>query len=133
MMLYYGFVPGWGLLLLPFYMIVAIATALTIGLWFATWIVHYHDVGEIVSYLIRGWMYATPVVYALSIVPERWRTLYRLVNPMTNVIEGFRWALLGTGQPPDSIALLSALWILPFLITGAFYFRRTERTIVDIA
>ncbi len=78
-------------------------------------------------------MYATPVVYALSIVPERWRTLYRLLNPMTDVIEGFRWALLGAGQPPDAITLLSVLWILPFFIAGAFYFRRTERTIVDIA
>jgi len=133
MMLYYGFMPGWGVLLLPLYMAVATVTALTVGLWFATWIVHYHDVGEIVSYLVRGWMYATPVVYALSIVPERWRTLYRLVNPMTNVIEGFRWALLGTGQPPDGITVLSALWIVPFFIAGAFYFRRTERTIVDIA
>jgi lipopolysaccharide transport system permease protein len=133
MMLYYGYVPGWGIVLLPFYMLVAIATALMVGLWFATWIVHYHDVGEIVSYLIRGWMYATPVVYALSIIPERWRTLYRLVNPMTSVIEGFRWALLGTGHPPDRITLLSVLWILPLLIMGAFYFRRTERTIVDIA
>lgn len=133
MMLYYGYVPGWGIVLLPFYMLVAIATALMVGLWFATWIVHYHDVGEIVSYLIRGWMYATPVVYALSIIPARWRMLYRLINPMTNVIEGFRWALLGTGQSPDGITLLSVLWILPFLIAGAFYFRRTERTIVDIA
>ena len=133
MMLYYGYVPTWRVLIIPVYLLLAAATALAVGLWAASWIVHYHDVNEILSYIIRGWMYATPVVYALSIIPERWRALYRFINPMTNVIEGFRWALLGTGQPPDHITLLSALWILPFLIAGAFYFRRTERTIVDIA
>jgi lipopolysaccharide transport system permease protein len=77
-------------------------------------------------------MYTTPVVYAMSIIPEQWRTIYRL-NPMTHVIEGFRWALLGAGHPPDFLLLVSVLFVLPFLICGAFYFRHTERTIVDIA
>ncbi len=132
MMVFYGYPPTWGIMLLPVYLLLAAATALTVGLWAATWVVHYHDVNEVLSYVIRGWMYATPVVYAVSIVPERWRALYRL-NPMTNVIEGFRWALLGSGQPPDGFLLLSFVLVLPCLIGGAFYFRRTERTIVDIA
>ena len=93
---------------------------------------HYHDVGELISYLVRGWMYVTPVVYAMSIIPERWQPLYRL-NPMTNVIEGFRWALLGAGSPPDRFLLFSVVLTVPLLIGGAYYFRRAERTIVDVA
>ena len=132
MLFFYGYAPGWGIVWLPAYLLLAAATALTVGLWAATWIVHYHDIGEVLSYLIRGWMYATPVVYAMSIIPERWQAVYRL-NPMTNVIEGFRWALLGSGHAPDKFLFISAALVLPFLIAGAFYFRRTERTIVDIA
>ncbi len=132
MMLFYGYLPGWEILTIPFYLLLTAMTALAVGLWSASWIVHYHDVSEILSYLVRGWMYATPVVYSLSIIPERWQPLYRL-NPMTNVIEGFRWALLGSGQAPDRFIIFSALTVLPLLIAGAFYFRRTERTIVDIA
>jgi len=132
MMLWFGFVPGWQILTLPLFLLLTAATALAVGLWSATWIVHYHDVAEILSYLIRGWMYATPVVYALSIIPAQWRGLYRL-NPMTNVIEGFRWALLGRGTPPDALFLLSSLFACVGLVSGAYYFRRTERTIVDVA
>lgn len=132
MMLFYGYGLSWRIFMVPAFLLIAAMTALAVGLWSASWIVHYHDVNEILSYLVRGWMYVTPVVYAISIIPERWRTLYRL-NPMTNVIEGFRWALLGTGQAPDMICLISTLAIIPALISGAFYFRRTERTIVDIA
>ncbi len=132
MMVFYGYGVSWKIFTLPIFLCIAAMTALAIGLWCASWIVHYHDVNEMLSYVVRGWMYVTPVVYAISIVPERWRTLYRL-NPMTNVIEGFRWALLGTGQAPDMICLISTLAVVPILISGAFYFRRTERTIVDIA
>ncbi len=94
--------------------------------------IHYHAVGDALSNHIGDWMYATPVVYAMSIIPERSRAVYR-INPMTNVIEGFRWALLGSGHAPDIFLLISAILVAPFLIAGAFYFRRTERTIVDIA
>ncbi|GAK55280.1 ABC transporter permease protein [Candidatus Vecturithrix granuli] len=132
MMMFYGYGLSWRILTIPGFLLIAAMVALAVGLWSASWIVHYHDVNEILSYVVRGWMYVTPVVYAISIVPDRWRMLYRL-NPMTNVIEGFRWALLGTGQAPDSLFLISSLCIIPMLISGAFYFRRTERTIVDIA
>ena len=132
MMACYGYVPGWQIVTVPFFLLLAASIGLAVGLWAATWVVHYHDVGELISYLIRGWMYATPVVYAMSIIPERWQPLYRL-NPMTNVIEGFRWALLGAGLPPDAFLLSSVILTAPLLVGGAYYFRRAERTIVDVA
>ena len=132
MMVWFGYMPGWQIITLPMFLLLAAMTALAVGLWSATWIVHYHDVAEVLGYLLRGWMYATPVVYAVSMIPERWRGVYRL-NPMTNVIEGFRWALLKTGTPPDRFFWLSVLLVAPLLISGAYYFRRAERTIVDIA
>jgi lipopolysaccharide transport system permease protein len=132
MMIWYGYSFTWNLVTIPLYLLLVAATALAVGLWSASWIVYYRDVKEILSYIIRGWMFVTPVVYAMSIVPERWQTLYRL-NPMTNIVEGFRWALLGVGQPPDLLFVISALLVVSLLISGAFYFRRTERTIVDIA
>lgn len=132
MMAWYGYAPTWTIVTIPFYLLLAAVTALTVGLWSASWIVHYHDINAVISYLVRGWMFATPVVYAITIIPQRWLTLYRL-NPMTNVIEGFRWALLGVGQPPDALFCISGLMVIPLFITGIFYFRRTERTIVDIA
>ena len=132
MVAFYGYNLSWTILTVPLYLLLASATALSFGLWSACWIVHYHDVNEIVAYVIRGWLFVTPVVYATSIIPEKWRILYRL-NPMTNVVDGFRWALLGVGQPPDLMFLVSTLMVIVLLITGAYYFRRTERTIVDIA
>ena len=131
MMLFYGFHPGWEMLTLVLPITVAAAAALAIGLWTACWVVHFRDVATILSFLLRALMYASPVVYALSLVPEKWLTLYRL-NPLTNVIEAFRWALLGKGVAPDVLFVISALVIIPFLITGAYYFRRTERNIVDV-
>lgn len=132
MMLAYGYTPGWGLVLVPFMLLVASLTGMAVGLWASSWIVHYRDVNTLLGYLTRFWMYATPIVYAASVVPERWRPLYKM-NPMTNVVEGFRWALLGQGRAPDGYFLLSALIVLPVLISGLYYFRRTERSIIDIA
>lgn len=132
MMLLYGYTPTWGVLLLPLFLLVAALTGMSVGLWASSWIVHYRDVNTLLGYFTRFWMYATPIVYALSVIPERWRTLYRL-NPITGVVEGFRWALLGEGTAPDGIFLLSILIMLPVLISGLYYFRRTERNIVDIA
>lgn len=132
MIMVYGYNLSWTMLTIPLYLILAAATALTVGLWAACWIVHYHDVNEIVAYAIRGWLFVTPVVYASSIIPEKWRMIYRL-NPMTTVVEGFRWALLGAGQPPGLELLVSTLLVGVLLVSGAYYFRRTERTIVDVA
>jgi lipopolysaccharide transport system permease protein len=132
MIMFYGYSLRWTMVTIPLYLMLASATALTVGLWAACWIVHYHDVRELVAYIIRGWLFVTPVVYAMSIIPEKWRILYRL-NPMTTVVDGFRWALLGVGHPPDLMFLISTLMVIILLISGAYYFRRTERTIVDIA
>lgn len=132
MMWFYGYHPTWTLLLVPLYLLLAAVTALAVGLWVASWVVHYHDVNEILVYFLRVWMYASPVVYAESMIPEQWRMVY-YINPMTHVINGFRWTLLAVGQPPNILLGLSTLIVSLLLISGVFYFRRTERTIVDIA
>lgn len=131
MMAYYGFVPSLALLLLPFYLLLAAATALGVGLWSAALTVRFRDLKFVVDYGLSAWMYATPVAYSASLIPERWRLLYQL-NPMYWVVEGFRWALLGTGQPPQLLMLVPVGVVLLLLLSGAFIFRRTERTIVDL-
>ena len=132
MMVYYGYYPSSSMLLIPIYLILAASTGMAVGLWWASWIVHFHDLNNILQYVIKAWMYASPVVYASSLVPEQWLLLYRL-NPMTNVIEGIRWSLLGVGRGPDIMLLWSSLLVLPVFVGGLYHFRRTERNIVDIA
>jgi lipopolysaccharide transport system permease protein len=130
MMAYYGFAPSLAVLTLPLYLLLATAAALGVGLWSATMTVRFRDLQTLISYGLQGWMYATPVAYAASLIPERWQWLYQL-NPMYWVIEGFRWALLGTGQAPKLLMLIPVGFVLMLLTSGAFVFRRTERTIVD--
>jgi lipopolysaccharide transport system permease protein len=131
MLFYYGIHPTWGVALVPVFLLIAAVTGLGFGLWFAGIIIRYRDVGQVAGYIVRFWMYATPVVYSLTLVPERWLGLYHL-NPMTGVIEGFRWALLGTSQPPDWTLAVSALLTVPVFIGGLYMFKRSERNIVDI-
>ena len=131
MMAYYGFAPSPAMLTLPLYVLLATATALGVGLWSATVAVRFRDLQFAISYGLTVWMYATPVAYAATLIPERWRLLYQL-NPMYWVIEGFRWALLGKGQAPQPLMLVPVGFVLLLLISGAFVFRRTERTIVDL-
>jgi len=130
MMAYYGFAPSPAMLTLPLYVLLATAAALGVGLWSATLAVRYRDLRNAIGYGLRVWMFATPVAYAASLIPERWQWLYQL-NPMYWVIEGFRWALLGKGQAPQPLMLVPVSFVLLLLISGAFVFRRTERTIVD--
>lgn len=136
MMAYYGCAPSWQIAWLVPYLLLAVCTGLGVGLWFASWIVHFRDVSNILGYMVRFWMYACPVVYSSSMaakyLPEHWMFLYNL-NPMTVVIEGVRWALLGVGKGPDLFLLLAYMLVLPLMVSGAYYFRRTERSIVDIA
>lgn len=133
MMLFYGIRPTWGIVFIPVLLLIAALTGLAVGLWFAGAVVKFRDFGNILGYIVRVWMYATPVVYSIDLVPEKWRTLYRF-NPMTGVVEGFRWALLGTGQPPNwGIIGISSVVILVVLIGALYAFRRVERSIVDIA
>jgi len=131
MMLYFGYMPGLKLLILPMYLALAVATAMAVGLWLATLAVRFRDVAYAVEHLLQVAMYLTPVVYPASMVPEAWRGLYML-NPMAQVVEGFRWALVGTGQAPNLITV--AVWgiVLALLFSGAHLFRRTERTVVDL-
>ena len=130
MMLFYRIVPDWRVLALPAYLLLAVVTALAVGLWLATLSVKFRDVLIVLGFVISAWQYATPVAYSASLVPAQWLWLYNL-NPMTVVVEGFRWALLGTGRAPVPSDLAVAGVMVLLMITGAFYFRRTERTIVD--
>ncbi len=130
LMLYYGFVPTSAIVLLPLYLLLATATALGVGLWSAAIAVKFRDLQYVVTYGMSIWMYATPVAYSANLVPEKWQLLYQM-NPMYWVIEGFRWSLLGKGQGPDPIMLIPTSIVFILLITGAFVFQRTERTIVD--
>jgi homopolymeric O-antigen transport system permease protein len=131
MLLVYQSRPTWGVLLLPAFLLLAGITGMGVGLWFSGIIVRYRDFGQVAGILVRFWMYATPVVYSISLVPKQFLTLYRL-NPMTGVVEGFRWALLGTGQPPDWTLLVGALIALPIFVGGLYNFCRVERNIVDV-
>lgn len=116
---------------LPMFLLVVLAFALGMGLWLATLSVKYRDVSFAVNFLLQALMYASPVIYPISMVPEPFRFIYQL-NPMSGVIQGFRWALYGSGEPPGWIFLISIGLTLLGLISGAFIFRRTERTVVDI-
>lgn len=119
------------ILILPLYILLAMATALVIGLWSAALTVRFRDLQFVVQYALQVAMYATPVAYSATLVPEKWQFLYRM-NPMYWVVEGFRWILLGKGTPPQPQMFLSVGLVLLFLVAGAFVFRRSERTIVDL-
>ena len=106
-------------------------TALGTSLWLSTLNVRYRDIGALVPFGIQVWLFATPIVYPSILVPEPWRPLY-LLNPMAGVVEGFRWAMLGTGTAPGMSLIFSSLISVVLLLSGAFYFRRMERTFADI-
>jgi lipopolysaccharide transport system permease protein len=131
MALYYRVTPGPWLAFVPVFLLLAMLTALGAGLWLAALNALYRDVRYVVPFLIQVWMFASPVAYPSSLVPERWRALYGL-NPMAGVIDGFRWAI--TGQNPPSAALLgaSAVAVLAMLVAGLWYFRRMEATVADV-
>ena len=130
MMVYYGFMPSINILFLPVFLLLALATALGVGLWLSALNVKYRDFQYTVPFLIQIGMFASPVVYPASLVPDSIRLWYGL-NPMTGVIEGFRWALLGTGAP-GAMVLVSVGMVIVLLITGMFYFRRMEQYYADI-
>jgi lipopolysaccharide transport system permease protein len=119
------------ILTLPFLLLLALVTALGVGLWLSALNVVYRDVGYIIPFLTQFWFYATPIVYSVEIIPEKWRPLYAL-NPMVGVVTGFRWALLDIGSAPGPVIAVSAAIALIILITGLFYFRRMEKIFADI-
>lgn len=131
MMVWFGITPTAGILVLPLFILLAMATALAVGLWLSALNVRYRDVAYLIPFIVQLWMYASPVVYPVSIVPEQWRWLFGL-NPMTGVIEGFRWALLGKANPDFGVIVISAGIVLALLIAGLVYFNRTESTFADV-
>ena len=116
---------------LPLLLLLALVAALGVGLWLAALNVLYRDVRYILPFVVQFWMFATPIAYPSSLLHEPWRTVYGL-NPMVGVVEGFRWALLGTKTAPGPILAVSAVASLAILIGGAYYFRRMEKTFADI-
>ncbi|HZA57136.1 MAG TPA: ABC transporter permease [Candidatus Udaeobacter sp.] len=131
MMIWYGIMPGWGTLFLPGFVLMTILTALSISLWLSAINVRYRDVGQAIPFLIQIWMFASPVAYPVSVVPENWRLLYSL-NPMVGVIEGFRWALLGKATPEILPIVISIAVVLALLFSGMVFFKRMEETFADV-
>src|SRR5215471_1918379 len=131
MMLYYSILPTLNALWLPLLLLLALVTSLGVGLWLSALNVQYRDVQYVIPFLTQFWLFATPIAYPSSLLHEPWRTIYGL-NPMVGVIEGFRWALLGTDTAPGPIILASSVASLSILIGGALYFRRMEKTFADV-
>jgi lipopolysaccharide transport system permease protein len=131
LMAWYGISPNWGVLLLPLFLLLALLTALAVSLFLSALNVRYRDIAHILPFLTQLWMFSSPLMYPVSLVPERWRLLYSL-NPMTGVIEGFRWALLGTQGPGAGIMLTSTAVVVALLLAGIAYFKNVERTFADV-
>jgi lipopolysaccharide transport system permease protein len=130
MMFYYGYAPTARVLWLPVFILLALVTSLGVGLWLSTINVKYRDVRYVIPFLVQLWLFASPVVYSSSLLPQRFQAVYGL-NPMSGVIEGFRWALLGT-EPPSLLIAISVVMVALILVSGAFYFRRSEKIFADV-
>ena len=120
----------WQMLTLPLYLLLALGTALGVSLWFSALYVQYHDVGYILPFLAGFWQIISPVVYSTTLIPAKWQVLYAL-NPMAGVVNGFRWAILGTPTGPSSDLILSTAVAIVLLLSGLIYFRRMEKTFAD--
>jgi lipopolysaccharide transport system permease protein len=131
LMIWYGVAPTWGVLMLPFLLLMCAVGGLSVGLWLTALNVKYRDITHAIPFLSQMWMWITPIVYPSSMVPERWRVVYGL-NPMVGVVEGFRWALLGKAAPDWTMMAASAAVIVLLFVGGLYYFRRTEATFADV-
>lgn len=131
LMLWFGVTPGWQILLFPVFIVIALLAALAVSLWFSALHVKFRDVGHIIPFFVQFWMFASPVVYPTSLIPERWRALYSL-NPVVGVVEGFRWTLLGQRAPAWETILPSIGIVLLLFASGVVYFKRMERTFADV-
>lgn len=116
---------------LPLFLLLAVTTSLGVGLWLSAMNVQFRDVRHVVPFLVQFWLFATPIAYPSSLIPEAWRVVYGL-NPMAGVVEGFRWTLLNTPAPPGAMLAVSAVTSLVLLTSGAYYFRRMEKTFADV-
>jgi len=131
LMLYYGMAPTWNVVWLPALLLLSFLTALAVGLWLSALNLQFRDVRYTVPFLVQAWLFATPIAYPSSLLEEPWRTLYAL-NPMVGVVEGFRWALLATDTAPGPLVLVSAAVAVILIVTGAYRFRRLEKTFADL-
>ena len=131
MMIWYGVTPTARIFWLPLFLLLAFVTSLGVGLWLSAMNVQYRDVKYVVPFLTQFWLFATPVAYPSSLLGGKWRVVYAL-NPMVGVVEGFRWSLLGTKSNLGVVGIVSSLAAVLILFTGAFYFRRMERTFADV-
>jgi lipopolysaccharide transport system permease protein len=132
LMLAYGYLPTLNILLLPFFVLLCVMIGLGVGLILAAMNVRFRDVGLFMPFFLQAWLYATPVVYSSSLVQgDLLRTIYNL-NPMVSVVEGFRWSLLGVGNPPGATLLLPIALAIVALVCGVFYFKQTERIFTDV-
>lgn len=131
LMLAYGIWPTLAICTLPCFVLLAMLTALAVGLWLAALNVQYRDIHHTIPFLTQFWLLATPVAYSSSLVPESWRAWYGL-NPMVGVVEGFRWALLGQARPLERSLGMSIAVTLLLLVGGLLYFKRVERTLADV-
>jgi lipopolysaccharide transport system permease protein len=131
LMAYYGIRPGTSVLWLPLFFMLAVLTAFGVGLWLSALNAIYRDVRYVLPFLMQFWLFASPVVYASSLVPVKWRWLYGL-NPMAGVIEGFRWSLTGHGDPPGRLIYVSTAVVIAVLLSGIGYFQKMETTVADV-
>lgn len=131
MMAWYGIHPTWGILALPLLLLLTLMTAFSVNLWLSPLNVKYRDVGHAFPFLVQFWMYASPVAYPLSLIPEKWQFLYSL-NPMVGVIEGFRWALLGKQSPNFMAMVISVIAVTILFFGGILYFKKMELTFADV-
>ena len=129
--IYFGIAPSWTIFWLPLFVLFTVLTALAVGLWVSALNVQYRDVQHMIPFMVQAWMFISPVAYSTELIPEGpWRILYG-VNPLTGVIQGFRWALLG-GHPPDELMAVSIIVVGGLLLSGLFYFKRMEKTFADV-
>jgi lipopolysaccharide transport system permease protein len=131
MMIYYHIVPGLTILFFPLFLLMAVLTALGVGLFLSALNAIYRDVRYVIPFLVQFWMFASPVAYPSNLVPQSWRWLYEL-NPMAGVIDGFRWSLTGQGRPPGVLMAVSAGAVLLLVAAGVVYFQKMEGTIADV-
>ena len=131
MMLYFGFFPTHNVFWLPLFLLLALTTSLGVSLWLSALNVEFRDVRYTIPFLTQFWLFSTPIAYPSNLLSEPWKTIYG-INPMVGVVDGFRWALLGTNTPPGQAIVVSTLAALLLLVSGAFYFRRMEKNFADV-
>jgi lipopolysaccharide transport system permease protein len=131
MMAWYRVTPNWAVATLPLFICLAVCAALGVSLWLSALNVRYRDVGHAIPFLVQFWMYASPIVYPVSLIPKQWRSLYS-VNPMVGVVEGFRWGLLGKESPEFGSIVIGTLVALILFLSGLIFFKRMERSFADI-